>query len=337
MIRRLDLGAVPPLRSQGIYHGLAAAMDAATPDTIVFCAPAAPYFCVGYHQRAADVLDLALCRRRGWPVLRRRLGGGAVYLDQAQLFYQVVVHRSRAPFAVDRIYATYLAAPVLGLRRLGLDARLCATNEIEVGGRRIAGTGGGHLGEAVVVVGNVLFDFPDAVMARAWRTPSTPFRRLAHAGLRSYVTTLAREFGAAPPMEAVRDAIGAAYAETLGLPLVPGALTARERRAVATAEAELAGRAFVPGGGGRRGGGLQIARGTYVYEGRAAGADIRVSLRLRDGVIDALAVSGAVDTRAVRRLVGRRMAALAGRPGAGAHGNPADLVGAALAGARLFA
>jgi lipoate-protein ligase A len=322
MIRRLDFGRVSALRSQAIYHGLAEVMEADEPDVIAFCTPAEPYVCVGYHQDAAAVLDLPLCRRQGWPVLRRKIGGGAVYLDAAQLFYQVVVHRSRAPFAVDRIYARYLEAPVLALRRLHLDARLLPPNEIEVNGRRIAGTGGGHLGEAVVVVGNVLFDFPGARMARAWRTPSSPFRRLAREGLRRYLTTLRSELGSCPPAASVTDLIAAAYAETLGEPLVPGALTPREHRAIEAAEAELASQAFVLDGGGRRDGGLKIARGVYVFEGRARNGQVRVSLRVRDGVVDGVAVRGA-DPRAARRLIG----APVDTPAGGAARNPADVVG----------
>ncbi|MBI2155468.1 MAG: lipoate--protein ligase family protein, partial [Candidatus Rokubacteria bacterium] len=255
------------------------------------------------------------------------IGGGAVYLDRAQLFYQVIVHRRRAPFAVADIYRTYLAAPVLALRRLGLDARLCATNEIEVGGRRIAGTGGGQLGEAVVVVGNVLLDFPDARMAAAWRAPSLPFRKLAHEGLRCYLTTLARELPAPPAMDALREALARAYAETLGAPLVPGALTPCEQAAIAAAEGALADAAFILAGSGRREAGLKIARGTYVYEGRAAAAGVRVSLRVRHGVIDAVAARGIVP-RSARVLVGRRVDALAART---ATGNPADAVGDLLA------
>jgi lipoate-protein ligase A len=329
MIRRLDLGFVTPLRSQAIYHGLAEAMDAETPDTIAFCAPAEPYFCVGYHQRAGDVLDLALCRRQGWPVLRRRLGGGAVYLDRNQLFYQAIVHRSRAPFTVARVYAEYLAAPVLALRRLGLDAALRAPNEIEVAGRRIAGTGGGQIGEAMVVVGNVLFDFPERRMARVWCAPSRPFRRLAHDGLKRCLTTLAQQLGAPPPMDSLRESLAAAYAETLGQALVPGALTAREVAAIAAAERELASRAFVLAGAGRREAGLKIARGVYVYEGRAASADVRVSLRVRHGVIDRVAIRGA-DPGAARRLVGRSLAALGVDAGEGCPTNPADAVGELL-------
>ncbi len=329
MIRYLDLGFVSPLRSQAIYHGLAAAMDAATPDTIVFCAPAAPYVCVGYHQNAADVLDLPLCRRRGWPVLRRRIGGGAVYLDRHQLFYQAIVHRSRAPFTVERVYATYLAAPVQALRRFGLDAALRAPNEIEVGGRRIAGTGGGQIGEAMVVVGNVLLDFPDHRMAEAWRAPSRPFRRLAHDGLRSHLTTLRRELAVPPSMEALQDAIAAAYAETLGEPLVPGRLMASEGAAIADAERRLASAAFVLERRARPRAGLKIARATYVYEGRAARADVRVSLRLRDGVIDGVAVRGVASPgAAAARLVGRPLTSFWAADGAR---NPADALGDFLA------
>ncbi len=330
MIRRLDLGFVAPLRSQAIYHGLAEAMDAGRPDTIVFCAPTEPYFCVGYHQCAADVLDLGLCLRQGWPVLRRRLGGGAVYLDGSQLFYQAIVHRSRAPFTVERVYAAYLAAPVLALERLGLDAALRPPNEIEVGGRRIAGTGGGQIGEAMVVVGNVLCDFPDARMARAWKAPSRSFRRLAREGLRSCLTTLSRELEAPPSLDALRAAIAAAYAETLGEELVAGDLTAREVAAIEAAERELASRAFVLEGIGRRDAGLKIARGVYVYEGRAAAADVRVSLRVRHGVIDDLAVRGA-DPDAARQLVGRPLAALGAAGGEAREKNPADVVGDLLA------
>ena len=333
MIRRLDLGFVSPLRSQAIYHGLAAAMDAATPDTIVFCAPAAPYFCVGYHQNAADVLDLALCRRHGWPVLRRRIGGGTVYLDERQLFYQAIVHRSRAPFTVERIYAAYLGAPVRALRGLGLDAALRAPNEIEVAGRRIAGTGGGQIGDAMVVVGNVLFEFPGERMARAWKAPSRPFRELAHAGLRSYVTTLSRELGTPPAMEALREAIAAAYVETLGEPLVPGLLTAGEVEAIETAERELASRAFGLARERRPRAGLKIARETYVFEGRAASGRVRVSLRVRHGVIDDLAVRGA-DPDAARRLIGRRVSVLASAAGRPDGTNPADVVGELLAAGR---
>ena len=67
-VRLLDLGAVSPLRSQALYHGLAESMDEGSPDTIVLCRPTAPYFCVGYHQSPRAELDLDWCRLNGYPV-----------------------------------------------------------------------------------------------------------------------------------------------------------------------------------------------------------------------------------------------------------------------------
>ena len=88
------------------------------------------------------------------------------------------------------IYALGLAAPVNTLKRLGLNAELRDTNEIEVDGKRIAGTGGGRIGEACVVVGNLLFDFDFEAMTAVWRTPSSSFRLLAEQALRQQLITL---------------------------------------------------------------------------------------------------------------------------------------------------
>lgn len=235
MIRLLDLGEVSYLRSQALYHGLAQAMSAETPDTLVLCWPATAYFCVGYHQRPEQELDLGFCRQHGYPVVHRKIGGGTVFLDRHQLFYQVIVRASRAPIRVAAIYRRLLAAPVAALQALGLPARLEGTNEIEVRGKRIAGTGGGQIEEAIVVTGNLLLSFDCDAMARAWRVPSEAFRALAADGLRQYVTTLRQELSEIPSMAAVKALLVEQYAETLGRPLLPGSLTPLERKAIARA------------------------------------------------------------------------------------------------------
>ena len=159
-LRLLDLGEVSALRSQALYHGLAQAMTEASPDTLVLCRPIETYFCVGYHQDPEAELDLEFCHDNGYPVLQRKIGGGAVVLDRDQLFYQVILHASRAPLRVDTIYDTFLAAPVATLRALGLPATLEGTNEIEVRGRRIAGTGGGRIADAMAMTGKPSVRFP---------------------------------------------------------------------------------------------------------------------------------------------------------------------------------
>ena len=158
-IRLLSLGSTHWLRTQSVYHALAETMRAGSPDTIILTQPAQAYLCLGYHQELASVLDRAACEQMGLPITRRRVGGGATYLDANQLFYQCVFHHSRVPPVVDRAYARLLAAPIATLRALDLNAELRGENEIEVGcdpiarksnrgrpGKRIAGIGGGRMG-----------------------------------------------------------------------------------------------------------------------------------------------------------------------------------------------
>jgi lipoate-protein ligase A len=268
-MRLLDLGEVSAVRSQALYHGLAQCMTESSPDTIVLCRPSETCFCVGYHQDSEAEVDLEFCRTHHYPVLHRKIGGGTVVLDRDQLFYQVILHASRAPLRVDTIYETFLAAPVATLRALGLPATLEGTNEIEVRGRRIAGTGGGRIGDAMVVTGNLLLDFPYRLMTRAWQTPSQAFRRRAGKALRRSVTTLRKELSNVPSMAGLTELLVQKYRQTLARPLVAGSLTPTEITAVTDAEAEVL-EIRVDGSlvSGERV--LKIARGVYVREGERA-------------------------------------------------------------------
>jgi len=311
-VRLLNLGAVSPLRSQALYHALAESMDEVSPDTIILCRPAAPYFCVGYHQAPRAELDLAWCRRNGYPVFQRRIGGGTVFLDSDQLFYQCIFHRSRAPFDVASIYRRFLAPPVRVLQSLGLPATLEGVNEIEVSGRRIAGTGGGQIGEAVVVVGNLLFDFPAEVMARAWRVPSGEFRRLAEDGLRRHLATLRGELSGHPPEAEIRRRLVEAYEAALGRPVIPGRMTHSEEAAVRREERRLAQLDEAGCGARRRGPGLKVTHRVWVHEwtGRTGAGRARVTARIADGKIEELVMSGAALDR---KEAERRIAQLVNR------------------------
>ena len=238
-IRLLNLGPTRWLRTQSVYHALAETMTADSPDTIVLAQPLQPYLCIGYHQELAAVLDRKACARMGLPIVRRRVGGGATYLDVNQLFYQCVFHHTRVPAIVNDVYARLLAAPVAALQALGLKAALLGENEIEVDGKRIAGTGGGRIGEAAVVVGNLLFDFDYNAMTRAWRVPSKAFRRLASAALRERVTTLWAELPRPVSPDEVQYILVDEFARALNRPLEAGGLTPAELQKVAELDKRL--------------------------------------------------------------------------------------------------
>ena len=96
-IRLLDLGSVPAVRSQTVYHAVAYGMAETKQDTIILVSPSQPYVCIGYHQDLDQEVDLAYCQRHHLPVYRREVGGGAVYLDDGQIFTQWVFQKGHLP------------------------------------------------------------------------------------------------------------------------------------------------------------------------------------------------------------------------------------------------
>lgn len=238
-IRLINLGAAPAWQTQAIYHALAESMDSESQDTIVICRPKEPYLCIGYHQIFESIFNPMECAQRGLAVYRRRLGGGATYLDENQIFYQYIFHHTHMPVMLKDIYSFTLAGPVQTLRKLGLHAELRETNEIEVDGKRISGIGGGRIGESTVVVGNILFDFDYEAMAAVWRTPDPSFQLLAQKALRRQLVSMA-DLAPHVSMEQVSELLIHSFAESMGRELQPGKLTTQEWHAAGEEAEQLA-------------------------------------------------------------------------------------------------
>ncbi len=90
MIILFHLRHVDWLDSQLIYHVLPRLGQ----QGLLILAPSSPYVCIGYHQNLEQEVDLDYCREHHIPVFRREVGGGAVFLDGNQLFYQLVLHKN---------------------------------------------------------------------------------------------------------------------------------------------------------------------------------------------------------------------------------------------------
>jgi len=290
-IRLLNLGLTESWHTQAVYHAVAEMMQADSPDTIIVCRPRQAYLCLGYHQVYDATLDRTKCQRRKLAIFRRRLGGGATYLDAGQFFYQCVFHHTRMPVLFQDIYQCLLAAPVATLRRLGLNAELREVNEIEVDGQRIAGTGGGRIHEACVVVGNLLLDFDYHALAQVWRAPWESFRELAAEALQERVTTLRRLLGGVSA-ETVEPMLLDAFAAALGRPLQAGSLTSAEEHSSREVAARMTSPAYLNlhSGGGSIGpmDSLKISAGVFIRadEIQVNGHRVRASFRVREEVIE---------------------------------------------------
>ena len=244
--RLLDLGTVSALRSQTLFHAIAETAAADDAPTLCVLSPDAPYVSIGYHQDAAEEIDLDFCRERAVAVLRRRVGGGAVLLDADQLFFHLILperslERLGLSARLDRRYRELAAPALMAYRRLGLAAEFRPPNDLFAGGRKIGGTGAASIGEAFVFVGSLMRRFDHALMARVLRFEDEALRDRVARSIENGVTSIERELGAAPAMDDVRRALLEGFREAMPVAFVERPLAPAELDAIARLDAEFPG------------------------------------------------------------------------------------------------
>lgn len=221
-LRVVRLGPQPPLRSQTLWHAIAHGVSETRVPTLSFLTPTAPYVSIGYHRRLEE-LNLAACEARGLPVFRRMIGGGPVYLDQDQTFFQISVPMSMLPVARPKAMRTLLEPAAAAFREVGIEAEFDERGDISVGEAKISGIGGGQIEDAGIAVGNLVNRFDYEAMADILHLPAPE--------MRGEVVRLMQRFFTPTPADPVRfcDALVSCYGEAFGTP-EHGELTDHERQ-----------------------------------------------------------------------------------------------------------
>jgi len=227
--RVIDTGVREGRRQIAFDQALIDARQAgAIPDTIRFLR-FPPTALVGRHQALAREVNLDHCRAHGIGVARRITGGGAIYFDEGQLGWELVLHRTTLGIAsLAELTRRICEAAAAGLSRLGIEARYRPRNDIEVDGRKLSGTGGFFEDDTLFFQGTVLVDMNAADMLAALNVPQAKLARRALDSAAQRVVTLKELIGAAPPLQSVREALLAGFAEHLRIAAVPGEITAFE-------------------------------------------------------------------------------------------------------------
>ncbi len=197
-----DLGKLPGQQSMLTFHALARMGI----EALVAVSPKIPLVSIGYFQDAGQEVDLQYCKEAGIPFMRREVGGGATYLDENQIFYQLIWKKDNPKFpkAVQDIFPWFSEAPVETYRAFGVQAEYRSINDIITKeGRKIAGEGGGNIGDCMVFVGGILLDFNYKAMSRILKVPDEKFRGKVFKTMEENVTTMKRELGMVPPREEV--------------------------------------------------------------------------------------------------------------------------------------
>ena len=288
-----NLGVVPWLDSQLIYH----ALPRLGREGLLLLSPGSPYVCIGYHQDLAQEVDVAYCRTHSIPLFRREVGGGAVYLDSGQLFYQLVIRSdsSLVPSGKEAFYRKFLEPVAETYRAIGIPADYRPVNDVITGeGRKISGTGAGEIEEHLVLVGNLIMDFNYDMMARILKVPDEKYRDKVHKTMQENLTTIQRELGRVPPRRQLEHLLIANFGKVLGS-LEEDTLDDQARQMVTTLTKQFQTEEWLYKKGKRREGWeTKIATGVEVKQKvhKAPGGLIRATTVVREGVIDSISISG---------------------------------------------
>jgi lipoate---protein ligase len=238
-LRVIDLGSALAIQSQAPAYAIADRMAPGGAPAVVLADPLEPFLSVGANQNIERDIDLSFCRERGITLVRRWLGGSAIYIDPEQLIFHVIVPAKRARRPAPRMLATLAEAVVDTYRDVGIAARLRPPGDIAVDGRKIGGTAGAEIGGNVVVGGTFLFDFDAVIMARCLKLPSEPFRAKVVRMLERGMTTMRDELGTPPDRALVKAHLVANLARCLDAEPQEDGMSDKESAATAVAAERL--------------------------------------------------------------------------------------------------
>ncbi len=211
----IKLDKLAGLDSMTIFHTLARIGY----EGLVIVSPEMPLASIGYFQDAEKEIDLNFCKNAGLPVIRREVGGGAVYLDSNQIFYHVIWNNrnKKFPTNVKRIFRLLSQPPCETYQRFGIKASFRTENDIITDkGKKIAGEGGGDIGDSMVFVGSIILDFDYVTMSKVLKVPDEKFRDKIYKSMEENLTTMKRELGEIPPREEIKTVLIESFEKILG-------------------------------------------------------------------------------------------------------------------------
>ena len=216
---------------------LASCAEGTAPNTLHFL-EFCPCVLLGYSQSVKDEVNEEFCRRNGIEINRRISGGGCIYLDGGTLGWEIIAKKNTPgiPGSLEGMYRKLCGGIIRALSAFGIDAAYRPLNDVEIGGRKISGTGGTELEDSFIFHGTVLVDFHADTMVKALRNPMKEHEDKLDADFKLRTVCMRELLGNAPPMAEVKTRIARAFSEMLDIKFEESGLYREE---TASLEAEL--------------------------------------------------------------------------------------------------
>jgi len=225
-LRLLDLGAQDGFTIQTVYEAVARCEN--FQDTLILCHPERPYVCPGVHQVVKAEIDTEFCKEHEIPIVRRQTGGGTVYNDTGQQFYQIVLSKQKSKRDTGEFYENFLKPTIYCYKKFGLPAVYKPLNDVVINGRKASGNAAMSAGGANILIGNIMLDPDVETMARVLKVPSEKFRDKLAENISGWITSLKKELGEVPEREQIKDYYLEGWNE-MGFEFEKGSLTVEEK------------------------------------------------------------------------------------------------------------
>lgn len=223
--RLIDSGIVSPEYSAASDEAiLNARVGELAPNTVHFYIRDSPTVSIGYNESVTDSVSIYEAERRNVKIIRRFSGGRAVYTDQGQLIFALVIDNSFLPSDLVESYARICSAIVRGLSFLGVKAEYKPVNDVLVNGLKISGSAQLRRGAITLHHGTMMVDTDLAALAAI----IPPSKNKKGDPMSSKGVTCLSMMGKAPDMHAVKEALIKGIGEIFGVTLYPRGLTPAE-------------------------------------------------------------------------------------------------------------
>jgi lipoate-protein ligase A len=229
--RLLCLGEVDGYVMTNLYEAVGMAVSRGeAANTLILNHPKEPFVNIGYHQIMEKEIDIEFARSRGFPLVRRSIGGGAILDGPWEQDYFIVVHRKspESPASIPAFYEKFLRPIVHTLKKLGLAPQFRPPNDILVDGKKISANGAVSIDDASILAGDILLDLPFELMSKVIKVPSEKFKDKLAKSMSEWLTSLSSQ-NIHTDLGKVMAAIVEGFEQELGVKFIKSTLLPQEK------------------------------------------------------------------------------------------------------------